>query len=93
MPDQATVTGLDSRPESADGVTLSVKPVPNFNKSEEISRADNRDLELESFGESISKDVQKTVDPFGSEENAQVKYKTMRWWYVRAQGPLALVRF
>jgi hypothetical protein len=22
------------------------------------------------------------VDPFGDEQNAEVKYKTLKWWYV-----------
>jgi len=25
-------------------------------------------------------------DPFGNEEDAEVKYRTLRWWYVETKG-------
>lgn len=30
-------------------------------------------------------------DPFGNEENAEVQYKTLSWWYVSCPAGLALL--
>lgn len=52
-------------------------------RDEESVPVDSKDV----TGGSYEKDTEKpldanTLEPFGNEENAEVKYRTMQWWYV-----------
>ena len=52
------------------GVTPTADPVDSGSDFKEKSLEENQDF------------APQYVDAFGNEENAEVKYKTMEWWYV-----------
>lgn len=45
-------------------------------RTAELSQSEKRDLPYEDVGPSHAS------NPFGSEDFAEVKYRTMHWWYV-----------
>lgn len=57
-----------------DGVPQPPEPIEAKQNDQEKALDDGADL----------KPIDNTpyIDPFGDEQNAEVKYKTLKWWYV-----------
>jgi hypothetical protein len=57
-----------------EGVPPPSEPIEAKQKDQEKAVDDGADL----------KPIDNTpyIDPFGDEQNAEVKYKTLKWWYV-----------
>lgn len=53
------------------------------------SEAPEQDLEVPDIEESQTS-PHDTQDPFGDESNAQIKYRTVAWWYVL--GPATIMK-
>lgn len=65
-------------------MSLSGVPPPNDN----IESKDEKYYDPED--DVLKPNLTQPDDPFGNEENAEVKYKTLKWWYVACDLPLLL---
>lgn len=53
---------------------------PSFDPIESKRNDDEKFIDPEE--DFLKPQIPETGDPFGNEEGAEVKYKTLKWWYV-----------